>query len=625
MKTLLTIAVMVILVATRAPSLAENITVSGDMGSKIHFEMDKKVTTVPGIQKLILSVVVPETFTSPTYGQEVSGFNLKFTPAPVDEKSKTDGRGNRVITASWQTLPEVIDVHLSFDTVNVTKLETLDTSAPFPLTSVPKDISYYLKATSQVQANDSRVRDLAAELIQDVNTEFAAVQRIITFVVDYIHYVNPPAQYDALYTLASGKGNCQNFSHLSAALLRASGIPVRIVNGVTLNKPLSINRGEGLLTFKMGQGHHSWTEVWFPDLGWVAFDPQQTGMFVSNRYIRIEVGIDNEETKNDGLLSWSAPESSQGDPSIREEIRADFIDDKVVLNGNREALEPKSYLLFPLVKAEAKKQEVTAPPLPSSITSVSEASLPLQDTEKGGMFSDIWLAIKNTFGKTVALTSTMPSFFSRIKGKTKITFKAEKGAVEEIPLPDEGPLTIGNLEFPADIDFAFPTAPAALTGDGSFEKARSFLVETAEYVTSERTQYSQVFVLEKPFKLERIGLALHKFGGDGQLWLDVYRDNDGKPGDIIATSAMIDLGSVSEKPGYRWTDFPFHGNNPDMVPGKYWIALGFTGSPIVNWFYTYGKPVGPADGTRYKGIFDQDWSGALSYEFNYRVAGVVVK
>ena len=243
MKKMLLMVAVIILVAAHGPAIAENITVTGDMGSKIHFELEKKVTTVPGLQNLILSFVVPETFTSPTFRQDVSGFDLKFTPVPLDEKSRTDGRGNRVITASWQTPPKSIDVHLSFDAVNVTKLETLDTSAPFPLTSVPENVAYYLKATGQVQAHDIRVKDLSAELVKDVNTEFAAVQRIITFVVDYIHYVNPPAQFDALYSLASGKGNCQNFSHLSAALMRASGIPVRIVNGVTLNKPLNITRG----------------------------------------------------------------------------------------------------------------------------------------------------------------------------------------------------------------------------------------------------------------------------------------------------------------------------------------------------------------------------------------------
>jgi hypothetical protein len=62
-----------------------------------------------------------------------------------------------------------------------------------------------------------------------------------------------------------------------------------------------------------------------------------------------------------------------------------------------------------------------------------------------------------------------------------------------------------------------------------------------------------------------------------------------------------------------------------LMPGSYWIALGFTGSPIVNWFYTYGKPVGPVEGTRYKGVYQADWSNALSYEFNYRVVGLTVE
>ena len=53
-------------------------------------------------------------------------------------------------------------------------------------------------------------------------------------------------------------------------------------------------------------------------------------------------------------------------------------------------------------------------------------------------------------------------------------------------------------------------------------------------------------------------------------------------------------------------------------------ALGFTGEPVVNWFYTFGKPVGPVHGTRYRDVWaeGQDaWSGALSFEFNYKVVG----
>jgi len=107
--------------------------------------------------------------------------------------------------------------------------------------------------------------------------------------------------------------------------------------------------------------------------------------------------------------------------------------------------------------------------------------------------------------------------------------------------------------------------------------------------------------------------------------VDIFEDNDGKPGKPISTSDFITLDQLSLKPGYRWADFDFSRDNPILMPGSYWIALGFTGGPIVNWFYTYGKPVGPVDGTRYKNIFQEDWSGALNYEFNYRVVGLTVK
>jgi hypothetical protein len=30
-------------------------------------------------------------------------------------------------------------------------------------------------------------------------------------------------------------------------------------------------------------------------------------------------------------------------------------------------------------------------------------------------------------------------------------------------------------------------------------------------------------------------------------------------------------------------------------------------------------------GTRYKGVFEKDWSNALNYEFNYRLVGRTVR
>jgi transglutaminase-like putative cysteine protease len=565
MKRILLLIVSFILFVTIS-SWAENYTVQGNMESQIRFEIQKNVTTVPGVQKTILSFVVPPTFQSPTFNQDIKDFDITFTPRPTNKDRSTDDRENQIITATWEKPPRSIDVRLAFNAANSTKLKTLETGAPYPLAAVPDEVNYYLKPTEQVQSENAKIISKARELTQGVTTEFDAVQRTITWVVDNVRYVTPPKRYDALYAFESGKGNCQNFSHLSAALLRSVGIPARIVNGITLNKPFNISRQRGVLTVKMGQGRHSWIEVWFPDLGWVPLDAQQTSMFVANRFIRIEVGIDNNETIKDGRLRWTQTKSTAGKLKSYEVIGADFDTDSVSVNGKREVYGPKNLLMSPLVKAEFKKVKYTPPPPPPVIS----------DEEKK------------------KLRYTIPFIF-------------------------------GNLEFPQNIDFAFPPTPTVAKGEKSFEKTRDFYVETAEYVTTKLIQYAQVFVLTKPIKLQKLGVALHKFGGDGQLWIDLYKDEKGKPGDILSASEMIDLRQLSLRPGYRWVDFDFSRRNVILMPGSYWIGLGYTGSPILNWFYTYGKPVGPVDGTRYKGVYEEDWSGALSYEFNYRVVGLTVR
>ena len=155
---------------------------------------------------------------------------------------------------------------------------------------------------------------------------------------------------------------------------------------------------------------------------------------------------------------------------------------------------------------------------------------------------------------------------------------------------------------------------------------KNFLVETAEYVTTKGQKYAQTFILNDPVQLEKIGLALHKFGGEGQLWIEILKDDgSGKPGEHLTSSDILPLPDIKYFPGYEWIDFPFDGDPVQLSPGRYWIALGYTGSPVINWFFTYGKPVGPSDGTRYKTMFDEDWSRSLTYEFNYRIIGKIGK
>lgn len=566
MKSLKAVFAVIVLV-TAWPAPAENFTVKGDMTSTIRYELQHQITAGDGMKKLILSFVVPASFDSPTYRQQITNFKITFSPEAQERTTTTDARGNQTILATWTQVPPVIDAAVSFDAQTNTGLRAIDSDAPFPLASVPDSLKVYLQASEQVQRNDPAIGELAARLTRDVKTEFDAVQRVVSWVVDHVRYVNPPVKYDALYSLQTGKGNCQNYSHLTAALLRNLGVPVRIVNGVTMNQPFNVVWEKGTLTFKMGQGRHSWVEVWFPDLGWVPYDPQNMQFFVSNRFVRIEVGVDNNETKNDGLVRWVQSFDARTKPKLQESIGGKFLSDATKVSATRQNYGPKNLLLGPNVQAQFKKIEIPPPPPPPVV---------IPPDKKKDLHYNV-------------------------------------------------PFVYGNLVFPENVDFAFPRVTKA-RGKGSFEMSRNFLVETAEYVTTNATQYAQVVELAKPATLHQVELALHKFGGEGWLWVDIFKDDNGRPGQPLYTTQMINLDDISSKPGYRWVHFAFADKErPVLMPGAYWIALGFSGTPIMNWFYTYGKPVGPVYGTRYKSVFAEDWSGALNYEFNYKVVGMTVK
>ena len=554
----------------------ENYLLKGSQTSRIKYGLTQRIVPTPGTKSLIISTVVPATFKSPTYNQEIENLNISFAPEPSKREDKVDKRGNKVVVVTWANPAGPITATVALTAKNYVLFNPLTTSKPFPLGAVDPSVQDYLLSTEQVPSNDARIRAKAKELTAGVKTEFDAVQRILAWVIDHTTYVLTPPQYDAMYTFETGKGNCQNYSHLAAALLRAVGIPARIVNGVTLKRTYDAKTEYGKLTFGMAQGRHSWIDVYFPDLDWVPFDPQQSQLFTSNRYIRIEAGLDNNETSQDGLIRWVAAQGSTSQPEFEEIIDSDFAEDQVNLTASRQKYGPKSILLTPEVRATFEPYVATTPaPPPPAPTPAENRNIPAPPTP--------------SLNKVV---------------------------------------TFGNLEFPEGVNFAFSREPSAGSG-GTQELRKNFLVETAEYVTRS-AQYTQVFVLTKPLQLQKLGLALQKFGGEGFLWLEILQDEKAPsgqmvPGARLAGSGLIPISQLSSQPGYRWQDFDFTKANLKLAPGRYWIALGFTGTPVINWFYSYGKPVGPSDGTRYKTILDQDWSSSLSYEFNYRVVGLTTE
>jgi hypothetical protein len=383
--------------------------------------------------------------------------------------------------------------------------------------------------------------------------------------------------------------------------------------------------------------------------------------FISNRFVRIEVGVDNNETKNDGLVRWAQGSGARTKPTLRETIGGNFLSDSIKVSAQRQKYGPKNLLLGPNVLAQVKETDVRptlapappvpvppkpeppvlVPPVPPTPTPkpapVPPEPKPAPPAPQPAPAPPVPVPVPPKPEPPVLVPPVPPTPTPK-PAPVPPEPKPAPPAPEPAPVPPKPappappkklrynvPFVFGNLEFPEDVDFAFPRVIKA-KGKNSFEMSRNFLVETAEFVTHSVTQYAQVVELAKPVTVHNIALALHNFGGEGHLWVDIFKDNDGQPGEILHTTQMIALEEISGKPGYRWVTFHFRDKErPVLKPGPYWIALGFSGQPVVNWFYTYGKPVGPVYGTRYKSIFAKEWSGALNYEFNYKVTGMTVK
>ncbi|MEK7679908.1 MAG: transglutaminase-like domain-containing protein, partial [Deltaproteobacteria bacterium] len=219
-------------------------------------------------------------------------------------------------------------------------LKEMKGASPFPLAvgDITDEAGRFLRATPLVQSEDSAVKALAQSLTAGALTEHGAVTAILNWVVDSVKYRSPVDNYDAAATLKAKEGNCQNFAHLSMALLRASGIPARIVGGIALGRPWKVPLKDGSLLETIGQGGHAWFEVWYPDEGWVSYDAQQSHLFVGPRHIKQTTGLDSNDIND----SWKAAPKL---PNFREEISADYISDNLAFVLKAESLSPDSYML----------------------------------------------------------------------------------------------------------------------------------------------------------------------------------------------------------------------------------------------------------------------------------------
>jgi len=590
-RRILVLVFLLVLVAT-ASSQARTLVLDGALTSSFHVK-DTAVIAAPsdqgGIEDFTYHLVPPPSATSKTSKQTISNYRHTATPPPTSTKERTDAYGNKILELNWKAPAGEIKIVGEYDVKASVEFVLVPSPAPYPVQTgaLPADVARYLKPSEQVQSEDQSIKDLSADLVKGAKTEGEAVTRVMHWIVDHLHYTLEPAGYDALTTKREGKGNCQNYSHLSMALLRAAGIPARLVRGRTLGKSWEVDEDNGKRrwTAKWGEGRHAWLEVYYPDQGWLMYDSQAYHQFVSTRFIRIEVGPDNKAVHTDGLILWATRGSAR--PKILDvHVETDFTQDKDVVKAQKSESTPKN-----LIYAAALVAVPTAAPSAVPVPAPPPA--------------------KPTPAPAVPIPPTPPVV----------------APVPSVPIPPlkpelfTFPIAFGNLEFPREIRLF---EPVKTSGKGQYSLEQNYMVETAEYVTGD-TLYAQAFEIDQPMLLTDLSLALHRFGGEsGELWIELYEDNDG-PGTLAIRSRPVRSGAIRTPANrYEWVPFPFESGKMIVKENRrYWIILKFTGDPIINWFYTYGKVVSPEDGTRATLVKKVVWNQILNNEFNFRLRGLI--
>ncbi|MGY1679458.1 transglutaminaseTgpA domain-containing protein [Geodermatophilus sp. SYSU D01176] len=139
---------------------------------------------------------------------------------------------------------------------------------------LPPELSLVQRYTALPDLDPS-VDELVAGLTAGAETPHERVQAV------YGHFTDPANGYEYSLSTAPGTGSddladflrlrqgyCEQYAGAMAALVRAAGVPARVVLGYTPGTAQP--DGSRLVT---SDDAHAWVEVYFDDLGWVPYDP----------------------------------------------------------------------------------------------------------------------------------------------------------------------------------------------------------------------------------------------------------------------------------------------------------------------------------------------------------------
>jgi transglutaminase-like putative cysteine protease len=183
------------------------------------------------------------------------------------------------------------------------RMGLLDTEQPGNAGAQPDDARRYLQLP---RSGNPRTREYAQQLAEQHSDPKALVQQLLNRFRDqpYFYTLRPPAMPDdGIDSLLFDKkrGFCAHYAGATTFVLRAAGIPARVVVGYQGGSP---GANDEYLIVRQYDAH-AWVEAWFPGQGWVRVDP--TAAIAPQR---IESGLRDAVAEEGSFLEndWTSPQ-----------------------------------------------------------------------------------------------------------------------------------------------------------------------------------------------------------------------------------------------------------------------------------------------------------------------------
>jgi len=175
---------------------------------------------------------------------------------------------------------------LSFNPIHQRVRYEIESYLDYAASSISR--SQYRSALRLPRGRHAQTRALATQWREELQDPALIIQRALQhFQEEEFYYTyTPPFMHDDVidqFMFEGRSGFCEHYAAAFAVLMRAAGIPTRVVTGYQGG---SINPIDGYMIVRQRDAH-AWNEVWLDGRGWVRVDPTAA---VSPE--RVQVGID---------------------------------------------------------------------------------------------------------------------------------------------------------------------------------------------------------------------------------------------------------------------------------------------------------------------------------------------